>query len=76
MPRGDGRPAGSRRQRRPAQQLPELESKNLAARRKWWDDFGTKDDRVGNKVGVIGRTIKYTNYDGILSFRRPGSQKK
>lgn len=83
MPRGDGdtpkerqelwgKPRPNRKRTNVGTQV----SKKLARRQKWWDDFGTAADPNRNKVTGDGPKLKYTNYDGILDYRRPGSQKK
>lgn len=74
MPRGDGRQHGESRPSRKRLTLGDYVPAGLERRRRWWTNFGTPGE--GNKVMPLGQNIKYTNYDGILDFRRPGSQKK
>lgn len=83
MPRGDGgkevwgkpRPKIKRTHHRMTEEQL-TPPKNLLRRQKWWDEFGTTADVGRNKVTSDGNKLKYTNYDGILDFRRPGSRKK
>lgn len=76
MPRGDRLESGKPRKNRKKVNLEDYVPKGLAKRQQWWDDFGTKSDTGMNRVDVEGKDIKYTKYDGIISFIRPGSQKK
>lgn len=80
MPRGDGenpkqrqelwgKPRPNRKRYPVVKRVP----KNLAARQQWWEDFGTK---TGDKVTQFGSNGKYTNADGVLFFKKPGSNKK
>lgn len=67
MPRGDGRPAKTRRTRRPkTEEKPQQRSKRLAARIDWWEDL--KGD------GGLGQKVKYDKQG--QSFTRPGSQNR
>jgi len=76
VPRGDGQEYGNPRRARKRVSLGDFIPKGLARRQRWWDNFGTKEDSGMNRVDVEGRNIKYTKYDAIISYRRPGSQKK
>jgi hypothetical protein len=74
VPRGDGRQSGERRPSRTRLSIGDYIPRGLARRRLWWENFGAPGDP--NKITQAGENLKYTNYDGILDYRRPGSQKK
>ena len=73
MPRGDGRKYGERRPQRKRLTIGQYIPKGLQRRLEWWNNLGTP---AGEKATQVNSKLKYTNYDGILDYRKPGSQQR